>query len=199
MEAFMYRYTNRTRKVQEILKSGALGDIRHIDSTFRFFLANADSIKLKPELGGGSLYDVGCYPVNFIGMVTNDYPVSVSAEFVADRGVDSIFSAALRYKSGIIATVNCGFNASRRIYSVIVGTKGSLEIPDTFLDDEGDLLLETDSGREKVHVEASDRYRSEVEDFADAIIHNREPFFSIEETRRNMKLIEELYALVKKG
>ena len=69
MEAFMCRYTDRTRKVLEVLASGALGEIRFISSTFRFLLTNSASIKLKAELGGGSLYDVGCYPVNFIGVV----------------------------------------------------------------------------------------------------------------------------------
>jgi D-xylose 1-dehydrogenase (NADP+, D-xylono-1,5-lactone-forming) len=199
MEAFMYRYTNRTRKVQEILKSGVLGDIKYINSTYRFFLTRMDSIKLKPELGGGSLFDVGCYPINFVGMVTNESPVSVKAEFIADKGIDLIFSAVLRYRAGIIATINCGFNAFQRVHSEIIGTKGLLEIPDTFLDDEGDLTLVTDSGSEKIHVEKSDRYRSEVEDFADAIINNRDPFFGADETLRNMKVLEELYALVRKG
>ena len=72
MEAFMYRYTDRTRQVLEVLRSGALGEIKFIGSTFRFLLANPASIKLKPELGGGSLYDVGCYPVNFTGMVMDE-------------------------------------------------------------------------------------------------------------------------------
>jgi len=197
MEAFMYRYTDRTRKVQEILKNGALGDIKYINSTFRFPLTNLDSIKYKPELGGGSLFDVGCYPVNFVGMATDDLPVSASAEFLADNGVDSIFSAVLRYKSGIIATINSGFNAFSRIHSEIVGTKGALEIPDTFLGNGGDITLVSDSGSEKIHINESDRYCLEVEDFADAIIHDREPFFSIAETQRNMKLIEMLYDLVR--
>jgi D-xylose 1-dehydrogenase (NADP+, D-xylono-1,5-lactone-forming) len=80
MEAFMYRYTHRIKKVQEVIASGVLGDIKYINSCFRFLLANPASIKLKPELGGGSLYDVGCYPVNFISMVTQDEPESVAAE-----------------------------------------------------------------------------------------------------------------------
>src|ERR1017187_1773894 len=72
MEAFMYRYTDRTRRVLDVLRNGVLGEIRFITSTFRFLLANPASVKLKPELGGGALYDVGCYPVNFIGMVVDE-------------------------------------------------------------------------------------------------------------------------------
>jgi D-xylose 1-dehydrogenase (NADP+, D-xylono-1,5-lactone-forming) len=197
MEAFMYRYTYRTKKVQEILASGVLGDIKYINSSFRFFLSNPASIKLKPELGGGSLYDVGCYPVNFISMITNDDPESIVAECIKEKGIDVILSAVLKYRSGIVATLNCGFNAFPRIYSEIVGTKGALDIPDTFLDDPGYITLITESGNERIEIAKSDRYMHEIEDFSQAVIDNREPLFSLAETRRNMTIIDKIYDEVK--
>jgi D-xylose 1-dehydrogenase (NADP+, D-xylono-1,5-lactone-forming) len=197
MEAFMYRYTHRIKKVQEVIASGVLGDIKYINSCFRFFLANPASIKLKPELGGGSLYDVGCYPVNFISMVTNDEPESVSAECTLDNGIDVILSAVLKYRSGIIATLNCGFNASRRVYSEIVGTKAALDIPETFMDDSGYITLITESASERIEIAESDRYKYEIEDFSQAVIDNREPLFSLAETRRNMSIIDKIYAVVR--
>ena len=115
MEAFMYRYTDRTQKVLDVIRSGVLGEIRFISSTFRFLLANPSSIKLKPELGGGALYDVGCYPLNFIGMVRDEIartrgggaalPDHVSVEYDRIDGVDVIFSALLKYSSGLIASL----------------------------------------------------------------------------------------------
>jgi xylose dehydrogenase (NAD/NADP) len=197
MEAFMYRYTHRTRKVKEVLAGGKLGEIKYINSCYRFLLANPASIKLIPELGGGSLYDVGCYPVNFIGMITNDDPESIVAECVKESGIDMILSAVLKYRSGIIATLHCGFNASQRIFSEIVGTKGALEVPDAFLDDPGYITLITDAGSEKIKVEESDRYRYEIEDFSQAIIDDRKPMFSLEETRRNTAIIDRIYASLK--
>jgi D-xylose 1-dehydrogenase (NADP+, D-xylono-1,5-lactone-forming) len=199
MEAFMYRYTDRTRKVVEVLRSGALGEIKFIGSTFRFLLMNAASIKLKTELGGGSLYDVGCYPVNFIGMVSDAIGgagelESVSVELNRSGGVDVIFSALMKYRSGLIAAVNCGFNAQKRVFSEIVGTKGALEIPDTFLDNAGALTLTTGEERREIPVEDSDRYRLEVEDFADAILKHRAPAFSPDETQRNMEVLDRLFA-----
>ena len=194
MEAFMYRYTHRTRKVKEVLAGGKLGEIKYINSCYRFFLANPASIKLIPELGGGSLYDVGCYPVNFIGMIINDDPGSIAAECVKDSGIDMILSAVLKYPSGIIATLHCGFNAYQRIFSEIVGTKGALEVPDAFLDDPGYITLITDAGSEKIEIEKSDRYRYEIEDFSQAIIDDREPMFSLAETRRNTAIIDRIYA-----
>ena len=205
MEAFMYRYTDRTRKVLDVLKSGVLGEIKFVGSTFRFLLANPASIKLKPELGGGALYDVGCYPVNFVGMVADEIagqagsslPESISAENVRTNGVDMIFSALMKYPSGLIASLNCGFNAQKRIFSEIIGAKGALEIPDTFFDNAGVLTLTVGEERREISVEQSDRYRFEVEDFADAVLSNRAPHFSLVETQRNMEVMDRLFAASK--
>jgi predicted dehydrogenase len=208
MEAFMYRYTDRTRKVIEVLRSGALGDVKFVSSTFRFLLANPASIKFKPELGGGSLYDVGCYPVNFVGMVadeiarqrggspdaTGEMPVSVSAECVCEGGVDMIFSALMRYPSGLIASLHCGFNAQKRVASEIVGTRGVLEVPDTFFGNAGSLTLTIGEDRREILVQESDRYQLEVEDFADAVQKGRAPLFSLSETVRNMEVLDRLFA-----
>lgn len=202
MEAFMYRYTDRTRRIIEVLRSGALGEIKFVSSTFRFLLANPASIKLKPELGGGALYDVGCYPVNFIGLVRdeiagrvdNSMPESVSAECGRTGGVDMIFSALMKHPSGMVAAVNCGFNAQKQVHSEIVGTRGALEIPDTFLDNAGSLVLIVGEERREIPVAQSDRYRLEVEDFADAILRQRAPHFSLAETQRNAEVMDKLFA-----
>jgi D-xylose 1-dehydrogenase (NADP+, D-xylono-1,5-lactone-forming) len=207
MEAFMYRYTDRTRKVLDVLRSGALGEIKFISSTFRFLLANPASIKLKPELGGGALYDVGCYPVNFIGMVTDEIantqgavavpPASVSVECVRAGGIDTMFSGLLKYPSGLIASLNCGFNAHKRVFSEIVGAKGVLEIPDTFFDNAGFLTLTTGDERIEIPVEQSDRYRLEVEDFAAAILRGHKPHLSMVESLRNAAVMDQLFAGIK--
>jgi xylose dehydrogenase (NAD/NADP) len=206
MEAFMYRYTDRTRQVLWVLRSGVLGEIKFVSATHRFLLTNPASIKLKPELGGGSLYDVGCYPVNFIGLVVDEIlggepgrspdslPQSIAAECVKAGGIDVIFSALLKYPSGLIASLNCGFNSQRRLFSEIVGTKGVLEIPDTFLDNAGMLTLTTGEERREIPVALSDRYRLEVEDFAGAILEKRPPQFSLAETQRNAEVMDRLLA-----
>ncbi|PTY05583.1 gfo/Idh/MocA family oxidoreductase [Opitutaceae bacterium EW11] len=203
MEAFMYRYTHRTRLVLEVLKSGALGEIKFVQSSFRFLLSRPESIKLRPELGGGSLYDVGCYPINFIGMVADvaagaqpggAKPDSFSAECLRQGGVDTIFSAVLRFPSGMLASANCGFNAHQRVFSEIVGTKGVLEIPDTFHNEPGVLTLTTGTARKEIPVPESDRYAAEIQDFSAAILENRDPKFPLAETLRNAEVIDRLLA-----
>jgi predicted dehydrogenase len=201
MEAFMYRYTDRTAKTLEVVRSGELGEIKFISSTFRFLLDNPASIKFKPELGGGALYDVGCYPVNFTGLVLDQIahsqssalPQSVCVQSVTGGGgVDLIFSALLKYSSGVVASLNCGFNAQKRVYSEIVGTGGALQIPDTFFDNPGALTLVQGEQQREIPVAATDRYRLEVEDFADAILRRRPPRLSLAETERNMEVLVRL-------
>lgn len=211
MEAFMYRYTDRTRQVLGVLRSGVLGEIKHISATFRFLLANPASIKFKPELGGGALYDVGCYPVNFLGMVVDEAaryaaggagdaavvappPVAVAVACARAGGVDVNFSALLQYPAGLLAAVHCGFNAHKRIGAEITGTLGVLEIPETFFDNAGALTLTRGEERSEIPVAASDRYRLEVEDFADAILRGRAPRLGLAESLRNLEVLDRLLA-----
>ncbi|HVW22616.1 MAG TPA: Gfo/Idh/MocA family oxidoreductase [Opitutaceae bacterium] len=206
MEAFMYRYTERTRMALEIVRSGALGGVRFVHSSFRFLLAKPDSIKLQPELGGGSLYDVGVYPINFAGLVADTIagrPAASRPEVVAatcgrtPAGVDDIFSAVVRYPDGLVASLHSGFNAHRRVSSEIVGTEGLLEIPDTFFDNAGSLTLTQGERVRELAVPESDRYRREVEDFAAAILERRPPLLGLEESIRNLETLDRLYAAVR--
>lgn len=197
MEAFMYRYTHRTQKVMELLNSGIIGDIKYINSSFRFLLTQENDVRMEPGLGGGSLYDVGCYPINFVGMIVGEEPESISGEWVLENGVDVLFSAVLKYKKGILCTINCGFNAFARIFSEIIGTRGILEIPDTFFDNAGTIILITDEGKQEIEVTESDRYLLEVEDFADAILNHHAPLLNLIETVRNMKIIDQFLSEMK--
>jgi predicted dehydrogenase len=207
MEAFMYRYTDRVAKVIEVIRSGALGEIKSVNASFRFPLDRPDSIKWNLALGGGALYDVGCYPINFIGLVADEMagrpgsgsatPESVSAECVRERGIDVSFSGLLRYPSGLIASVHCGFNSHKRVCAELIGTKGLLEIPDTYFDNAGPLTLFTSENRREIPVAQSDRYRAEIEDFADAISHQGPPKFGLAETLRNAEVTDRLFASVR--
>jgi xylose dehydrogenase (NAD/NADP) len=192
MEAFMYRYTDRTRKVRAVLDSGVLGEIRSINSTFRFFLDRVNTIKENAALGGGALYDVGCYPLNWIGMITEEEPVSLAVECDMANGVDVNLSAVMRYPNGLLASLHCGFNAFGRMHTEIVGTHGVLQVPDTFLDDAGQLQLVTGKGTELIEVAASDRYAAEITDFTESILGHHAPLLGLEESLRNMRTLERL-------
>lgn len=195
MEAFMYRYSDRTRQLEAILKSGVLGDIRHVNASFRFHLDRPNTIKVMPELGGGALYDVGCYPVNLLDLVTGGRkPVACHAEASFENGADNNLSAVLRYENGLIASIHCGFNAQPYVRAEIIGTEGVLEVPDPFLDVAGELFLKRGKSEERIAVAESNRYLEQVEDFAAAILEQRQPRLALEESIRNMEVLDMLYA-----
>ena len=190
MEAFMYRYTDRMQVVKEILDSGVLGDLRHINASFRFLLDRPGTIKANSALGGGALYDVGCYPVNFVGMVTGRLPLRCKALVETEQGVDTNLSALLQYDDGLIANIHCGFNAFSRIYAEIIGTKGMLRIDNTFLDDAGEVYLHLAEGVRAIPVAESDRYKAEITHFSDAVLNQSAPLLTLDESIMNLKVLD---------
>ncbi len=194
MEAFMYRYTDRMRQVREVIASGVLGPLHHINASFRFFLDRPNTIKASPELGGGALYDVGCYPVNLLGMITGEVPVRCSAVAEMKHGVDVNLSALMQYESGLIANIHCGFNAHGRMHAEVIGAQGALEISDTFLDAGGEILVHTKEGTRVIAVEESDRYGAEFRDFSAAILEGRQPALSLDESIRNLEVMDMIFA-----
>jgi len=212
MEAFMYRYSDCTQKVLKVLRSGVLGDIKFIYATFRFPLTWPNDVRMKPELGGGSLYDVGCYPLNFTGMIVDEIariqsaaagkavefgpsPTAISAQATKEEGVDVLFAGLLKYPNGLISSISSGFNAQKQLEAHIVGSNGVLYVPEPFFEAAGHLVRTVDGKEvEKIAIEKSDRYRLQVEDFADAIMNKRAPYFRLVETQRNMEILDKLYA-----
>lgn len=192
MEAFMYRYTHRIRKVLELVQSGVLGEIRHIDSSFRFYLNRPNTIKMKKELGGGALYDVGCYPVNFANLLLKEEPQEIAVSSVMTDGVDIETSVLLTYKNGVTASLHCGFNAYGVNSSEILGTEGRLVIPDTFLEEAGDLTLYHKNQVENISVPGCHRYTLEVEDFSKAVLEGKKPLISLSESLLQARVMDRI-------
>ena len=111
-------------------------------------------------------------------------PESMAVECVRAGGIDVNFAAALRYPSGLLATVQSGFNAHQRVFSEIIGARGVLEIPDTFWSHAGEMTIVAGEERRAIAVPASESYQLEVEDFAGAILQRRAPQFSSSYTLR---------------
>lgn len=106
-----------------------------------------------------------------------------------------MFTGVLKYENDIIAVINSSFNTFDRNYSEIIGTKGIIKIPDTFLDTEGTITVITKEGLTEIDVGESDRYLYEIEDFANAILNDRKPYLSMDDSIRDMRVMDRLLKL----
>lgn len=195
-EAFMYRFGKRMQIVEQILKSGALGRIRTIYSSHRFVLRDAGNVRVNASLGGGSIWDVGCYPVNLIGMIMKDEPVSVKTEKIDFQGVDASLSSVLRYEDGTICTINCGFGAQGVNLTEISGEDGLMVIRNTFSDmDEPDpapILLIQNGAVTEIPVPAFHTYTMEVDAFCRAVMEGRPLEYDTQESVRTVRVINRI-------
>ena len=138
MEAFMYRCHPQTAKVAEIIRSGALGEIRVVQATFGYNRPfDPASRSWRNELGGGGILDVGCYPVSFSRLVAGVAagkpfldPVEMSGSGVThpQTGVDVWTAATLRFETGLIAQVACSVGVQQENTVRIYGTEGWLHV-----------------------------------------------------------------------
>ena len=192
MEAFMYRFTYKTAKLKELIASKVIGDIRHIHTSFRFVMQPGPNIRLDAALGGGSLWDVGCYPVNLIGMLMENEPVHVCAMKTEKYGVEYSLDAVLKYENGALCTFGSGFDSHTAQLTEVTGTLGTLLVQDTFDGTGLPILLYKDGAITEYPVMDCNRYVMEIEDFSDAVLSGRAPAFSLKETVRNIRLINRI-------
>ena len=126
-EAYMYRYHPQTEKVLEIVNSGQLGEIRLIRGAFSFKLDRPDDFRWKPQHGGGSIWDIGCYPVSYTRMLTGEPPEEVFGwQNPTESGVDGTFIGQMRFSGGILAQFASSFQALFHTQIEIQGTEGNL-------------------------------------------------------------------------
>jgi xylose dehydrogenase (NAD/NADP) len=176
----MYLHHPQTLKMLEIVRSGALGTVQVISSAFSFFLEREDDPRVDPTIGGGSLWDVGCYAVSVSRRIAGEEPAGVAgfARF-DERGVDRTFVGQLRFPSGLLAHFESGFAAPDRERVEIVGSAATLVVHHPFLPaPDGPpprLAILRDGAEEDVPVESVDDYRAEVDDLQSAILDGTQP------------------------
>jgi len=174
MEAFMYRFHPRTERVLQIVAAGGLGEIRLVRASFTYPARDPRTgIRFDPNLGGGALYDVGCYAVNICRAVLGDPNDVVASGSIGPTGVEEVAAGALRFDDGRVAVVDCGLTLPRRQEYEIVGAAGHLTVPapDAFLPGEADTEIHLVRGaeREVVTIRGVDQSQRMVEHFGDVL------------------------------
>jgi xylose dehydrogenase (NAD/NADP) len=202
VEAFMYLHHPQIHTALEIVGSGTLGDLQVIDATFSFFLDYPDDPRIDPAMGGGSLWDVGCYPVSIARRIAGREPDAVAAFARFDeRGVDRTFVGQLRFPGGLLALFDSGFGAPHRERLEIVGSAASLVLEHPFVTTPDGpapvVTLHRDELATTIDVASPDQYRAEVDDLQAAILDGTPPRVDLAFSRGGIATLVELDRLAR--
>jgi predicted dehydrogenase len=196
-EAFMYRYHPRYTMIQDIIKSGEIGELRGLHGTFTFNNANdKGNVRYKKEWGGGSLYDVGVYPISAARMVLEKEPqaATVNAFFSKDHEfVDMMASGILEFDNGISLTFDCGMWATFRNVLEIVGTKGRIEVPSAFIGHQNEkdhFFVFTPDGQREVEVPRLNQYALQADALGKSILNGDPLPYPASDAVLNMKVLD---------
>lgn len=197
-EAFMYRYHPKHQRIKEIIDSGEIGEIRGIHCTFTYNDANgSDNVRFHKEMGGGSLYDVGVYPISAARMYLKSEPeaVTVHALFSEEHdNVDMMASGLLEFPHGVTLTFDCGMWAAHRSNMEILGTNGTIAMPKMFGWEKTAVVPQIFVHRGTVtreeRLKGHNSFEIQADVFASAVLDGTPLPYSPEDSVLNMKVID---------
>jgi len=202
MEAFMYRHHPQTLKVKELVDGGAIGKLQLIRGSFTFAISNEDDVRLNASLGGGSIWDVGCYPISYARLITETEPVEVFGWQITGQrnGVDETFAGQMRFPNNVFAQFDSGFRTPRRSHIELAGTEGTIEVPQPFQPYSNEKIIIRNGDKEQViEIPGEDLYLGEVENMADAILYGKAIRMSLADSRNNVATIQALLRSAQEG
>src|SRR5579871_4143184 len=207
-EAFMARVHPQWLRAQELVRAGAIGELRAIQGHFSYTNVNPDNVRNKADIGGGALMDVGCYPITLSRMMFGEEPRRVAALIDRDPNfrTDRRTSVLMEYPSG-----QCTFTCATQLVPYqrmqLFGTKGriEIEIPVNAPPDRGVRLLRDDGSNlfgENIVAETlpvCDQYTIQGELFSRAILDGSPVPVSLEDAHSNMRVIDAVFRAAATG
>jgi predicted dehydrogenase len=207
-EAFMVRTHPQWLGTLELIRSGRIGELRAAIGFFSYFNRDLRNIRNKPEMGGGALMDIGCYPVTISRFIFGAEPRRVMAliEHDTEMRVDSLTSAILDFPGGQ-STFTCSTQLVPYQRTQFFGTRGRIEVlipfnapPDQptriMIDDGSDLFGSTIEIKE---FPVCDQYEIQGELFSQAILQNTPQPIPLEDAVQNMAVIDAIFRSAESG
>ena len=207
-EAFMVRYHPQWLRVRELVRNGRIGTLRSVQGFFSYNNRDPKNIRNMADIGGGGLYDIGCYPITGARFAFEDEPARVMGLIERDPewGIDRLTSAILEFPGGH-ATFTCSTQIVpyQRIH--FFGTAGRIEIeipfnapPDRpcriFIDDGKQL---GNAGVQIEELPTTDQYTVQGEVISGAIRSGRPLEFPLENALHGMRIIDAVFRSAKTG
>ena len=203
MEAFMYRFHPRSRGIKQKIDQGVVGNPCLLRSAFCYHMddeifQSGRNSRLKPNMGGGALLDVGCYSVSVTRWFFGAEPTAVQAQAVYHpAGVDIHLVGSLSFEDNQLAVLEASFISALQQTYTVVGSDGAIDLPhDAFIPWEKDALysqrrVDEETGRDHL-IPGADEYQLMVEHFADAVLGREKLRYAVEDSIANMRALDAL-------
>jgi predicted dehydrogenase len=208
-EAFMVRFHPQWIEVRDRIRNGELGRVTHMHAVFAYTNTDADNIRNQADIGGGALYDIGCYPIVAARWFLEADPVRVAA--VIDRdpsfGTDRLTSALLDFGDGRTCSLSASTQSVYHQRVQIYGTKARIEItipfnqpqtdPTIYFIHDGSSVGGLDATR--VEVATNDQYASQADAFCKRVREETPTDGPLRDAMVNMSVIDAIFLAATTG
>ena len=198
-EAFMVVYHPQWIKVRDLVASGAIGRLRHVQGAFSYFNVDPTNMRNQLDLGGGALPDIGVYPTVSTRFVTGKEPTRVSATVERDKTFGTDIYSSIRADFGDFElSFYLSTQMAARQLMVFHGEAGFIEVHSPFnagLYDHHRVELHNHSHTEATvfRFPGTQQYQLEVETFARAAQGGKDSVFTLEDSVKNQKVIDAIF------
>jgi predicted dehydrogenase len=203
MEAFMWRHNPQTARLRGLVEEGAIGDLRLVRSCFSYSLLDEENIRLRTDVEGGALMDVGCYCVSGSRYLAGEPQEVFGRQYAGPTGTDWVFAATLRFPGDALAQFDCGFDCGTTLPNrdelEAIGTEGSLFLDDPWHCRRPVIEVRRDDGVDRIELEPVDSYGLELENLSDAIRGEAEPLLGRDDAVAQARTIEALFRSAETG
>ncbi|MBV8598412.1 MAG: Gfo/Idh/MocA family oxidoreductase [Actinobacteria bacterium] len=198
-EAFMYRHNPQTKRLKELVAGGAIGELRLVRAAFSYALYDADNIRLRTDVEGGALMDVGCYCVSGSRLLGGEPESVYGHAFTGETGTDWVFSGTMRFPGDVFALFDCGTALAERDELEAIGTEGSLFLDDPWHCNRPVIERRSAGEVERIELERVDSYQLELENLSDAIRGETDLLLGRDDAVAQARTIEALFRSADSG
>jgi xylose dehydrogenase (NAD/NADP) len=192
-EAFMWRHNPQTARLKELVDQGTIGELRLVRSTFSYGLYDETNIRLRTDVEGGALMDVGCYTVSGSRFLAGEPERVFGEAWYGPSGTDWVFAGTMRFPDDVVASFDCGTALSNRDELEAIGSEGSLFVDDPWHCLSPGIELRRDGKVERIELEPEDSYRLELENMGDAIRGRGELLLARDDAMGQARVLEALH------
>jgi len=197
MEAFHWRYHPLAERMLELIRSGELGGMRHVQTAMCFPLLSSQDIRWQPQLAGGALMDAGCYAVHMARTLAGTEPEVVAARARLRRpGIDRYVQANLRFPDGTTGRITTSMWSGRvlDISARVDCESGTVSAFNPAAPQHFNLLtIRTGSRTQRTRVRGQSTYHYQLEAFVDAVENGKPVLTGLDDAIANMRVIDAIY------